>query len=247
MSSQPSRQHLARGLRLAEVAPHQAGPGDEDPADWRSARTAGLVAHFQLVARQHRPHSTKPRVRSASSVVIVSVRTPGPCGLKVMAGTPRPCRSSPRRPWVKAAGSKRSAKRSSTRGAHVAADAGMAPARRSRSAGTSRGAAPGELVAEGRAVGDRGAVIRDQVEPQHRPAREIARRQVVDRDLRRQRRQQEADQAHVVIERQPGDGAVARDDLEAGRPGDARELAISAGWVICTPCGWRVLPDENWM
>ena len=96
---------------------------------------------------------------------------------------------------------------------------------RSRSAGTC--VAPrrvGKVVAEARAVGDGAAVARDDVQPLHRPAREVARRQVVDRELAGERRHQEADQAHVVIERQPAHGAVARDEIEAGRPGHAGEI-----------------------
>ena len=113
---------------------------------------------------------------------------------------------------------------------HVAADAGMAPARQVEiGRHLVGGAARGEVVAEARAVGDGAAILRDQVQPLRRPAREVARRQVVERELRRERRHQEADQAHVVIERQPAHGAIARHDVEPGRPGDAREIGHQRG------------------
>ena len=115
---------------------------------------------------------------------------------------------------------------------HVAADSGMAPARqvevRRQLVG---GAAGGEVVAEARAVGDGAAVARDQVQPLRRPAREVARRQVVDRELARQRRHREADQAHVVIERQPARGAIARHHVEAGRARHAGKIGHQG--VLC--------------
>ena len=108
---------------------------------------------------------------------------------------------------------------------HVAADAGMAPARQVEvGRHLVGGAARGEVVAEARAVGDGAAVARDQVEPLRRPAREVARRQIVDRELARKRRHHEADQAHVVIERQPARGAIAGDDVEARRPRHAGKI-----------------------
>ena len=101
---------------------------------------------------------------------------------------------------------------------------------RSRSAGTWLAARrAGEVVAEARAVGDGAAVARDQVEPLHRPAREVARRQIVDRELARERRHQEADQSHVVIERQPAHRAIAGDDVEAGRARHAGEIGHQRG------------------
>ena len=42
--------------------------------------------------------------------------------------------------------------------------------------------------------------------------------------LRRQRRHDEADQAHVVVKRQPAHGAVAFDDVEAGRSHHAGQV-----------------------
>ncbi len=108
---------------------------------------------------------------------------------------------------------------------HVATDAGVAPARQVEvGRHLVGGAARGEVVAEARAVGDGAAIARDQVEPLRRPAREVARRQIVDRELARERRHQEADQAHVVIERQPARGAVAYNHVEAGRPGHAGKI-----------------------
>src|SRR3981189_3079903 len=56
---------------------------------------------------------------------------------------------------------------------HVAADAGVAPAREVEVGWQLvGGAAGGEVVAEARAVSDGAAVVRDQVEPLRRPARE---------------------------------------------------------------------------
>src|SRR3546814_4210387 len=52
-------------------------------------------------------------------------------------------------------------------------------------------------------------MLRDQLQPGQRPQREALGRQVVDGDLAQHGGEAEADQAHVVIERQPGGGAVA--------------------------------------
>ena len=73
------------------------------------------------------------------------------------------------------------------------------------------------------------SVARDDVEPLHRPAREVARRQIVDRNLGRQRRQGEADQAHVVIERQPARRPVALDDVEPGGSDHSGEVGHQRG------------------
>ena len=108
---------------------------------------------------------------------------------------------------------------------HVAADSGVAPAREVEiGRQLVGGAAGGEVVAEARAVGDGAAVARDQVQPLRRPAREVARRQIIDRELARERRHGEADQAHVVIERQPAHGAIARHHVEPGRARHAGEI-----------------------
>ena len=117
---------------------------------------------------------------------------------------------------------------------------------RSRSAGTCSAPRHREVVAEARAVGDAAAVRRDQVRPLHRPAREVARRQIVDR-IWQQRREQEPI-GPCRDEQQPARGPIAATTSRRlrARVMPAR-LAISAAWVICTPCGWRVLPEENWM
>lgn len=89
---------------------------------------------------------------------------------------------------------------------HVAADAGDAPARQVQIGLTA--AAGAEFVAKRRAVGDRPAIARDQVQPDMRTARELTGRQQVHGKLAGQGRQEEADKTHVVIERQPRDAAV---------------------------------------
>ena len=102
-----------------------------------------------------------------------------------------------------------------------------------------------QLVAEARAVGDRGAAPRDQRQPLQGAAREVAGRQQVDAALRAHRRQHEADQAHVVIERQPAHARIVGGDLLAAS--EPSMLAISWSWRMSMPRGWRVLPEENWM
>ena len=98
---------------------------------------------------------------------------------------------------------------------HVAADAGAPPGRDvERAEVKCRGALGGELEAEARRIGDRRLLARDHFEPQKRTAREVAGRQIVDRQPRRDRRQHEADEAHVVVERQPRDAAVAGPRIE---------------------------------
>ena len=72
-----------------------------------------------------------------------------------------------------------------------------------------------KLVAERRAERDRAFVFGDQLEPAARAHREIARVEIVDRALGGDRRQHAADEAHVVVERQPRDAAVVRLDVEA--------------------------------
>jgi hypothetical protein len=92
---------------------------------------------------------------------------------------------------------------------HVAAEARDLPAGEVEVLEHGGLGAPGrQLVAEGRAGGEGAAVPGDDVEPQHRPAHEGGGRQHVDRHLADHRHQHEADQAHVVVERQPGYGAV---------------------------------------
>ncbi len=98
---------------------------------------------------------------------------------------------------------------------HVAADPRGAPGGEVQAIQRQGLGAPGaELIAEGGAVGDAGLSARDQVQPQHGPAHEGRGGQQVQRHLAGHGRQEEPDQAHVVIERQPGDGAVRRPDLQ---------------------------------
>ena len=85
-------------------------------------------------------------------------------------------------------------------------------------------AARGEVVTEARAVGHGATVAGNHAQPLHRPAREFARRQVVDRGLVGERRHQETDQPHVVIERQPARGAVTGREVEPARPDHAGQI-----------------------
>ena len=76
---------------------------------------------------------------------------------------------------------------------------------RSRRARLARHAPGADVVAEGRRIADRGALVAaDQVEPGERTAREILGLQIIDRDLVGDRREHAADQPHVVIPGQPG-------------------------------------------
>ena len=58
-------------------------------------------------------------------------------------------------------------------------------------------------------------MARNQLQPGQRAAGEIARRHEIDRDPAGHRRQHEADQSHVVIERQPGGETIALGDFQA--------------------------------
>ena len=91
---------------------------------------------------------------------------------------------------------------------HVAADAGRPPVRKIERHRFAIDAPRREIIAEARRIGDRRLVVRHQLEPQRRPAGKGRRRQIVDRHLPHHRRQAEADETHVVIERQPREGAV---------------------------------------
>ena len=74
------------------------------------------------------------------------------------------------------------------------------------------------VVAEGRRIADgRSAIARDEVEPGERTAREILGLQIIGRDLVGDRRQEAADQSHVVIPGQPRHAAVALHKLHAVR------------------------------
>ncbi len=101
---------------------------------------------------------------------------------------------------------------------HVGAIAGDAPARQVEALlglGLRAHPARANVVAEGRGVADRGArVTGDHVEPGERPPGEILGLQIIDRHLQRHRRQEAADQPHVVVPGQPRDAAVGVLDLE---------------------------------
>ena len=114
---------------------------------------------------------------------------------------------------------------------HVCADASQAHARQVEFAHRG-GLRPGrreQVVPEARTVGDGGAAARDQRKPLHRPAGEVAGRQQVDAALCAHRRQDEPDQAHVVIERQPAHARIVIvEPLRGDRPVDVRhELVLS--------------------
>ena len=81
-----------------------------------------------------------------------------------------------------------------------------------------------KLVAERRAERDRRPRVGHQFQPAPRAHREVARVEIVDRALRRHRRQHAADQPHVVVERQPRHAAVVGLDVEAVID-DAGEIA----------------------
>ena len=99
---------------------------------------------------------------------------------------------------------------------HLGADAGDAPGRQVERFGVAGAQAPGaQGVAERRAEGDGAAVARDQRQPQARAHREVARRQVVDRALGGDAAEDDADQPHVVVVRQPGAEAIVGAELEA--------------------------------
>ena len=75
-------------------------------------------------------------------------------------------------------------------------------------------AAQAQIVAERRGDGHRTAILGNQFQPLHRAHGEILRAQIIDGQLGRHRRQQETDQAHIVIEGQPRNAAVARAQLD---------------------------------
>ena len=113
---------------------------------------------------------------------------------------------------------------------HVGPDA-CKPQARQVEFGEGRGLRPArqEVVAEARAVGDGRAATRDQRKPLHRPPGEVARGQQVDGALRAHRREDEADQAHVVIERQPANARIGVvQSLRGDRSVDVRhELVLT--------------------
>ncbi len=100
---------------------------------------------------------------------------------------------------------------------HVRAIARDPPARQVepvRRLGLRRDATRADVIAEGRRIADGGArIAADHVEPSERTTREILGLEVIGRDLVGDRRQEAADQTHVVIPGQPRDAAVALLDL----------------------------------
>ena len=79
-------------------------------------------------------------------------------------------------------------------------------------------AADGEVVGEVRREADGRAMPRDRFQPFRRPLHERLRRQQHARPRRIQRTERHADEAHVVIERQPAHGRIPR-RCAAARPG----------------------------
>ncbi len=102
---------------------------------------------------------------------------------------------------------------------HVGAIARDAPARQVEPVarlGLRRHAARADVIAEGRRIAERRAgVAADQIEPGERTAREILGLEVIGRDLIGDRRQEAADQPHVVIPGQPGHAAIGVADFHA--------------------------------
>ncbi len=96
---------------------------------------------------------------------------------------------------------------------HIPADAGDPQRRKIEVCRLAVEPAARKLITERRRVGDRRPVVGHQSEPQCRPAGESLGRQIVGADLPHHRRDAKADEAHVVVQRQPGKGAVARRDL----------------------------------
>jgi hypothetical protein len=136
---------------------------------------AVLVAHFQEVVGRTGPLRAKSRARSEPSgarrpgcvalqaLDVQGLGASGPCPAAPSTGpgSPRPCRSWPRRRCREAGWAERLGEGLAAAGAdHVAAQAGAAPVERSRcSIEAALGAAGAQLVAEGRAVADRAAVV----------------------------------------------------------------------------------------
>ena len=235
VSSQPSAVVTRAGRRpVAEVAAHQARTLQADPTD-RAFREG--VAVRRRGSRPRSPawagrRATNGRVRAARPIAMSAprrapgdrARTPSPQSTQ-STGTPRP--SSRERHRQRRLGQTiarqerrgvetrraRSARRTArARGPdHLAADAGDPPRSTDRSSAMRLvgRAAHAELIAERRAERDRPAVLGHNLEPGQRPPREARGRDVIDRGLGHHRRQAAADQAHVVVERQPGDAAVA--------------------------------------
>src|SRR3546814_2863876 len=91
-----------------------------------------------------------------------------------------------------------------------------APARQVETVGDmalARDAARANVIAEcGRIAERRALIAADQVEPGERAAGEILGLEIIDRHLVGDRREQAADEAHVVIPGQPRNAAVARSE-----------------------------------
>ena len=196
-------------LRVADldrVAGHR--PAAEDEAAARSARRPSAVGRHRAPLDLERPPATDH----------VDAARPGRAARRSPPGSPRPARSWAGRRWRRSpTAAKRSANSASTLARIISPPM---PATRQRDRSRPSGmpdlrAARAELVAEGRPERDRAAEVRQQLQPQQRPPGERRARQVVDGDLRHHRRQAAADQAHVVIERQPGGAAVVGAQVQA--------------------------------
>ena len=104
---------------------------------------------------------------------------------------------------------------------HVGAVARHAPARQVEPVAglrLARHAARADIVSEGGRVGEGGpGVAADHVQPRQWAAREILGLQIIGRNLVGDRRQETADQPHVVIPGQPRHAAIGRFELHAVR------------------------------
>jgi hypothetical protein len=229
---QPAIRERRGGLfRLAVVLPHQAWPTGEDAAHLALAEhPAGGVAGLQGMVRQGGAAAGEPSraIGRRSDLGARALLQPADIErLGLQAPAQRRHGQSQGRFGHAVAGHERGGVEAAPgeafgelfqggRAHHVAADARGPPSR--EVVGVQRGGgrpAGAEFVAEGGAEGDAAAVAGDQLQPQQGTPHEGAGGQEVDAHLVAQRAEQEPDQAHVVIERQPGDGAVGGRDPQA--------------------------------
>ncbi|CRM73716.1 hypothetical protein [Pseudomonas sp. 24 E 13] len=77
-----------------------------------------------------------------------------------------------------------------------------------------------QTVGEVRATADGAAVFADRLEPAQRPRQEVGRRHQHARHTAENRLQQAADQAHVVVQRQPADDHIVRVEVDAKAAAD---------------------------
>ena len=223
-------QDVGGRVGIAEIAPHQAGPLDEDAPDVavRDGSTVG-IADLDPVPGQGRAatdETARSLIDSPADDVAIAFEVQQIERLDLQAAAQRSHCHGQGGLGHAIAGDigpgiePRPAEPLGELGQradpdHVAADARDPPAGQFERRGRARlGPSGAELIAEGRAVGDGAAVARYQVQPQQGPPHEGAGRQQIDRHLATQRGQQEADQPHVMIERQPGHGAVLGHDLK---------------------------------